>query len=332
MKVQRNLSLRGRAAAVSLRGRAAAVCWRGFAAALMLTAPYAFADSTSTVVVPTTTVPATSTASAGSPAVNIVKNMRAFYEMWLRGMNTQALSGNINGSGMSLAITHTFGVGYKLSDKWAIGVTQGFTQSIDDKPASEKDPWVANDPYLMVSNTSLYKNEKYGVNVFGYMRYYVPVSRASSQNVDKAARTDAGKGSVRLYFNPTKTWLDGKLTLNLITLFQYRIASRSDADRAAANGGSSARENWYFLFDPILAYTVNSWAELYLEYATGYLRHSTDGHMTKLNDTGDGQYLSVGWNFLVGKKLLLNPYLSAGPVFRGVKNTDIGLIASYTFL
>ncbi len=46
--------------------------------------PLAFADG-STVIVPTTTVPATSTASAGSPAVSIVKNVRAFYEMWLRG-------------------------------------------------------------------------------------------------------------------------------------------------------------------------------------------------------------------------------------------------------
>jgi opacity protein-like surface antigen len=313
MKVQRNFT------------------WAVLAAA-MFTAPAAFADSSSTVVVPTTTVPATSTASAASPAVSITKNMRAFYEMWLRGMNTQALSGNVSGGGTSLAITHTFGVGYRLGSKWAIGLTQGFTQTIDEKPASEKDPWVANDPYLMVSNTSLYKNEKYGFNLFGYVRYYLPFSRASSQNVAKAARTDAGLGSVRLYLNPTKTWLDGKLTLNLVTLLQYRLASRSDADRAAANKGSSAREDWYFLFDPILAYTLNSWAEVYLEYATGYLRHSTDGHFTKLNDASDGQYVSLGSNLLVGKKLLLNPYLSAGPVFRGVKNTDIGLIASYTFL
>lgn len=299
--------------------------------AAMFTAPCGFAD-TSTVVVPTTTVPATSTVSANSPAVTITKNMRAFYEMWLRGMNTQALSGNVSGGGTALAINHTFGVGYRLGSKWAVGFTQGFTQSIDDKPTAEKDPWVANDPYLMVSNTSLYKNEKYGINVFGYMRYYLPFSRATNQNVVKAARTEAGAGSVRLYVNPSKTWLDGKLTLNLVTLAQYRLATRSDADRAAANSGSSAREDWFFIFDPLLEYTLVDWASIYLEYATGYIKHSTDGHFSKLNDASDGQYVSVGSNILVGKKLLLNPYLSAGPVFRGVKNTDIGLIASYTFL
>ncbi len=142
-------------------------------------------------------------------------------------MNTQALSGNKDGTGTALAINHTFGVGYRLSKKWSIGLTQSFTQSIDDVPSTEKDPFVANDPYLMVSNTSLWNSEKYGMNVFGYIRYYFPFSRATSQTVAKAGAKDAGMGSVRVYVNPTKTWLDGRLTLNLVTFAQFRLASRA---------------------------------------------------------------------------------------------------------
>ncbi|RYZ99952.1 MAG: hypothetical protein EOP11_18840 [Proteobacteria bacterium] len=294
-----------------------------------------------TVVIPTGPTPIGTTTGSVGPAVSITKNMRAFYEMWLRGMNTQSLSGNVGGTGTSLAINHTFGLGYRINPKWAIGFTQGFTQSIDDKPTAEKDPWIANDPYLALSNVSILKNEAYGLNLFGYVRYYLPISRATRQNADKAAAGEAGNGSLRLYLNPTKTWLDGKLTLNFVLLGQYRLAARSDGDRIAAstkeeNGqkveGNPYRDDFYFIVNPLLAYTLSSTAEVYLEYATGLLNHSTSGALSKLNDPSNGQYVSVGTNLLVGKKLLLNPYLSAGPVFRGVKNTDIGLIASYTFL
>jgi hypothetical protein len=296
-----------------------------------------------TVIIPTGPTPIGTTTNSVGPAVNITKNMRAFYEMWLRGMNTQALSGNTRGNGTSLAINHTFGVGYRINSKWAVGITQGFTQTIDDKPATEADPWIANDPYLALSNTSIWKNDAYGLNLFGYVRYYLPVSRANRRNVDRAAATEAGNGSIRLYFNPTKTWLDGRLTLNFVVFGQYRLAKRSNADRIEATtvrdaggtvttAGNPTRENFYVIIDPLLAYTLSPSAEIYIEYATGLLKHRTDGTLSKLNDPDDGQYVSVGTNLLVGKKLLLNPYLSAGPVFRGVKNTDIGLIASYTFL
>ncbi len=71
------------------------------------------------------------------------------------------------------------------------------------------------------------------------------------------------------------------------------------------------------IFDPLLEYTLSDWASVYLEYATGYIKHRTDGHYSKLNDPDDGQYVSLGSNISVNKRLLLNPYFSAGPCFAG---------------
>lgn len=287
-------------------------------AAALTTAPMAFADTTTT---------ATSSATSSAPAP-ITKNMKAFYEMWLYGPNIQSLSGNVDGTGMNLNILHTFGVGYRLPDNWSVGLTQGFSQTIDEKARSEGDPWVANDPYVSLSNTSLWKDEKRGMNIYGYVRYYAPFSRATNQTADKAGVQDSGYGSVRFYLNPTKTWLDGKLTFNGVMLFQARLPKRSNAARMTANG-QETREDFYLLFDPILAYTLSSKLEVYAEWTTGYLRHKTDGSFGRIKDN---QYTSVGFNILVGKRMLLNPYASAGPKFRGLKNTDLGLIANYTFL
>lgn len=286
----------------------------------------AFADTT-TAAAPT---PSGTSTSEAAPTP-FIKNVRAFYEGYLSGPSAKSLSGNKDGSGTNLSILHTFGVGYRVGNGWSLGFTQGFSQTIDEKPSSEGDPWVANDPYVSVSNSSLWKNEKYGMNLYGYVRYYMPFSRATNRGADAAAVRDSGLGSVRFYLNPTKTWLDGKLTFNGVMLFQARLPKRSNADRLAANG-SETREDFFFLFDPILAYTLNPKLEVYIEYATGYLRHTTDGKLSKLNNPSDGQYAATGLYILVGKKLLLNPFASVGPVFRGVKNADFGLIANYTFL
>jgi hypothetical protein len=62
------------------------------------------------------------------------------------------------------------------------------------------------------------------------------------------------------------------------------------------------------------------------------LRHTTDGKFSKFNDPDYGQWISIGTNHQIGKRLSLNPYLSVGPVFRGLKNTDIGLLGTYAFL
>jgi hypothetical protein len=277
-----------------------------------------------------TAAPAFVTASVGPD--DLMQNARFMYEFWLRGMNSRALSGNTNGEGTNLSVLHTFAFGYQLNQKWSLGFTQAFSQSIDQKPATEKDPWVAENPYFAVVNNSLWKSGDETMNLYAYARYYFPFSRENARAVSQAKRLEAGRGSFRLYVNPTKSFLDGKLTLNLQTLVQIPFARRSGADRAAANGGDPSHEDFHFLFDPILTYTLNSNVEVYLEYATGSLHHYTNGQLSKLTDPDDGQYISEGMNILVGKKLLINPYFSQGPVFRGLKNTDIGILADYTFL
>jgi hypothetical protein len=87
------------------------------------------------------------------------------------------------------------------------------------------------------------------------------------------------------------------------------------------------------VLDPTINYQISPKLEVYLEYATGYLRHQTSGHfVTNPRTPSDGQYVSPGLNWSPTKRIALNPYLSWGPTFRGLKNTDIGLQAQYSFL
>lgn len=275
--------------------------------------------------------PAVQSSTSGFDLSKIRQNMRASYQMWLYGMNTRAMSGNLDGSGTNLNITHYATLGYKVSRKWSVSVTQPFNQTIDEKPASEVDPVVSLDPYITFSNASITKSDRYGTNLSGYIRYYAPLSRSTNRAANAGARSDAGNGALRLLVTPSKTFMDGALTVSGTTLLQYRFPGNSSAERAA-RGGSAIREDYYILFNPSVAYAISSKVEAYVEYASGYLRHSTDGKFSKFNDPVYGQYISPGINWQASKRLALNPYLSVGPVFRGVKNTDIGVIGTYSFL
>jgi len=275
--------------------------------------------------------PAAQSSTSGFDLSKIRQNMRASYQMWLYGMNTRAMSGNVDGSGTNLNITHYTTLGYKVSRKWSVSVTQPFNQVIDEKPASEVDPLVALDPYITFSNASITKSERYGTNLSGYVRYYAPFSRSTNRAADRGARTDAGNGALRLLVTPSKTFMDGALTVAATTLVHFRLPGNSSAERAAKSG-SAIHENYYILLNPSVSYALSSKVEAYVEYASGYLRHSTDGKFSKFNDPVYGQYVSPGINWQASKRLALNPYMSVGPVFRGVKNTDIGLIGTYSFL
>lgn len=308
------------------------------AAALALHTAVAVADSSGT-----------ETPAAASSSSDILgklkKNAKANYLAWLTGPNSRALSGNVAGEGTALTITHYPAVGYRLGSKWTMMITQPFTQSIDEKPSTEQDPFLANDPYITFSNSRILHSDKYGTNLFGYIRYYAPFSRATRDGYNAGSFRDRGNGVIRFYMNPSKTFMDGALTLNFVTLLNYSLPGNSAAERAAKSSrevakggtpnkytGTGVREDFYFVIDPSIAYALSDKVEVYLEYATGYIRHTTDGKLSKMNHPTDGQYISPGLNITVGKNVFLNPYVSFGPVFRGLKNMDIGLQAQYTFL
>jgi len=70
---------------------------------------------------------------------------------------------------------------------------------------------------------------------------------------------------------------------------------------------------------------------MYLEYATGYLRHSTDGKWTSVAIPTMAN-TSLRYHLNPNKKLSVNPYISWGPVFQGLGKADLGLQVQYTFL
>jgi len=259
----------------------------------------------------------------------IRRDISGSHTIWLIGPNTQALSGNKDGSGTNLTIIHYPSIGYRLGSKWKVSVTQPFNQVIDENPKSSQ--FGFTEPYINFSNSRILHSDIYGAHLSGAIRYYFPVAKSSYSAVNTGSPRDAGHGSVRIALMPSKSFLDGSLKLAFTGLFLYRFNKNSPAQRLA-KGGPDYREDFYFLVTPNLAYEINSDLEVYAEYATGYIRHTTNGKFSKLNDPDYGQWISVGTNHQIGKRLSLNPYLSVGPVFRGIKNTDIGLLGTYAFL
>lgn len=280
---------------------------------------------------------AESSASSGDFLGSLQKKGIASYLAWLTGPNTQALSGNKDGSGTNLTLTHFATIGYKLTDKMSLTATQAVQQLIDDKPAKEVNPWVFTDPYLTLSHSKLAHAEGLATafNLSGYLRYYVPVGRGTHDTNNAGRVNDTGYGAMRVFVNPSLSWFDGKLSLSPQTLANFKFASLSREERARrAGGGNGDREDFYVLFDPVLDYQISSKVDVYIEYATGYLRHHSNGKfVTNPRTPGDGQWVSPGLNWSPTKHIALNPYFSWGPEFKGgLKNTDIGLQAQYSFL
>ncbi len=297
-------------------------------AGIMALTANAWADSTASV-------PASATPSSSSSTSEffgkVRKNLRGTYQNWFRGSTIRTLSGNTDGSGTNLLMTHYAALGYKLGSKWSMSMTQPFTQAIDEQPATSVDPFVAGDPYVTFTNSRVLHSDKYGTNLYTYLRYYAPFSRATNRNMNAASVNDAGRGQVRLYLSPTKTFLDGAVTLNLQTLFQYRIAARNNAERTLANG-EPYRNDLVFIFDPVLSWAPNETYEWYIEYAFD-MTHNTKGNiLSKWTKWKANDYFSPGVNIMVTKKLLVNPYLEITPKAKEFKNMGIGSNIVYYFL
>jgi hypothetical protein len=283
----------------------------------------------------TNTLPSSAGNSSSSNAwwETASKSMRASYLFRLAGPSVQSLSGNATGGGTSLAITHFPTLGYRIGSKWSVSATQPFSQRIDEAPAAQADPFVANDPYVTFTNGNILSQARHGVSLSGYLRYIIPVSRATNQNSKLGRRPDAGNGAVQVYLGASRSELDGKVTVAVAALGRYRIPGLSSQERGALSG-SSVREDYFLLLNPSVSYAFSPKYDVYIEYISGFLTHSTDSKWTKFNDPNVGQLVSVGTNAYLGR-LSINPSLSAGPKFNQLKilkTTSIGLDVSYSFM
>lgn len=284
------------------------------------------ANSTATASAPS--VGGSATQSSTSELLRKIRSKtRANYVFEMYGMNTEALSGNVAGGGTNLTINHYFGLGYKIGSKWSVMATQPFKQVIDEKPSSVVDPFSASDPYLTFSNSSILKSAPNNFNLSGYIRWYAPTSRLSQQRVDAASRVETGYGLLRAALTPSFSWMDGALSFNFYNFFYYRLAKNSSQERFLKTGNPN-RDDFYYIMDPILSYTLNKTFSVYLEYGA-VLRHNTEGKWTNLKKE---HYVATGLYINATPKLFLMPYISARPEARGFRSMDMGLIASYTLL
>jgi hypothetical protein len=283
----------------------------------------AWADSTS--------APAAASPSSASSTSEffskIRKNIRGNYINEFSGPYVRSPSGNLDGSGTNLLMIHYISLSYVLGSKWRVGITQPAYMRIDEKPSSQVDPFEPTDPYLTFTNTRVLGSERYGTNLYAYLRYYIPVSKSTINGANSYSPSDKGNGQLRFTLIPSISLMGGALNLSGATFVQYRIAKQSSHDRAAAKGDPN-RDDMIFVFDPILAYTVNDTVEAYLEYAFD-MTHSTEGKWTSWKK---GDYLAPGLNLQLTKKFLLNPYLLWEPRFKELRNTGIGVTAVYAFL
>jgi hypothetical protein len=313
------------------------------------------------VVAPAAHAEETNSSTAGANQSFLEKYGIASYLLWAQQMHTEALSGNRDGTGTNLLFEHFFTVGAKLSKKVSLKGTVYFDQNIDEDDTTRQ--WEPGDVYLTLSDNSLVHSDVYGFNLDGYVRLYAPTSPRTINGINAGGTSDMGHGKMRLLLNPVKTWFDGKLSFSGLAYMNFYFNRMSPQERfdagtrEAAKGGkatpTSTRQDMYLVLDPSLTYSVSSKVDVYIEWASGVLRHFTSGvtgtgpvdsRWTSINNPSDGMYLSPGVNWNPTKKLSLNPYLSyqlsavhdtdVNSVKRRVSlfHADIGLQVSYAFL
>jgi|GEM_PF-5040346 len=293
---------------------------------------------------------ATSESSSGNSVWNAIqKNGKASYLMWLYGAHTEALSGNRAGAGTDLTVDHFIAIGASLGNGFTLKMTNLGRQSINEAPEAAGKSFVWQDPYFTLSKSGLLKSEAMAFNMDAYIRYYAPFSRPNVDARNKGAIDDKGRGVVRLYVAPAKSFMDGKLTFTGTMLTNIKLNSKTPQERFDAatrefaktgrgNDGTSVvsyRKDMYVLLDPTVAYTVSNKLEIYLEWYALF-DHTTNGKWTSIDEPESDQTLSPGLNWTPTKKILVNPYLeykvSVEKKERKLGVASVGVQMQYTFL
>ena len=279
------------------------------------------------------------TSTAAQTADPLSKKIKVSYTGWLTGMTYDNPDGRA-GTGPDLSIRHTLNLGFKVTPKVKIGVSQHMYQYIRSDAAAID----AQDPkkrtlemgplFFKISHAELIKNEFINFTMPTTLAYYYPNSNAYKNSVGRS--TDVARGQILLEYIPTSSF--GKFTVNMDNLFVYRLAENAP----------NSREDFYLVFDPGVSYAISSVVEIGMDYSTGRIRHTsnvaTGGHVwTKLNKKDDkSQGFEITASITPNKNLSMIPYISwsrpaigatdgEGPTFQ-LNKMDIGFIASYNFM
>ena len=264
-------------------------------------------------------------ASTSSTQSTILKNSIASYTMWVTGPTTGALDGK-EGVGSKVALDQFAKVGYRVSSKWTVSFTQPWTNTIREAAGKDRNLMWQN-PYLTASNSNITQSTRYGTKLSGYLRYYMPLSHSSADNVGK--RVDTKNGVLRAVLDPTKTFADGAVTVSG-AIYAHRLFAGEKPGEA-----TSEQRDWRFYLYPRVTYQATDTFQPYVAYFNDLEHVRLDktraggGRWQSFNDKHLAE-LGFDWQPIAG--LNLNPYLEYPLSISPSPNMTVNLIAEYAFL
>lgn len=244
-------------------------------------------------------------ATSTTEAPSVWSKFRAGTDIWWIGPTSKDIDGRAIGRGPDMQIRYYPSIGYKITPKMTVRAAIEGRQFI--RPKDLEDPtrkdFVLVDPYVTLSHSALLESEKFASSLAGSLRYYVPSSRPTHDGI--GGRNDRGNGMVRVGLVPSKSFLDGDLTISSANYLYYRFAQEKHPNHT----------NYEMLFVPSVAYTVSPKLEVAVEYATGYIRHSkatgVNHNLSRLNaQDGLGQWISPSITYTPNKYVSFNPAIS----------------------
>jgi hypothetical protein len=238
----------------------------------------------------------------------------------LIGPTLQHLDGNTDGRGSFVSLQNYLSLEGRLDQNWRLHIGGEFRQTWrpEDPRRPDRKSFEARDPHLGLSRRNIIRGDTFSLGARA--RYFFPLSENTKYRVGR--RNDAGRGELNIGLSPAWRLMGGDIYISCGTNFYYKFAERPPA----------VRENYSVRLWPALSYRISSKLAAKLEYSTGYLRHTTDGKWTKLNDRFYGQKIFAGGVWSPTRNLSFNPSLGWGSHTFRLNNPELSLFTSYYFL
>jgi hypothetical protein len=248
------------------------------------------------------------------------RNFDLSYASLVTGPTLEHLDANKDGKGTDMGWRNYLNAGAELGNNWeaSMGVEgRQYFRPADPKKPNRKDfEW--RDPTVSLSRGKIVEAGAYQLSA--KLRYSIPMTEYNKSNVGKTY--DAGNGEINLGFNNSWRLRDGDWTLSLPLDLYYKIAEAPPA----------VREDYSARAKAIVAYRIAAKYATKVEYSTGYIRHSTNGKWSKLNDKLLGQEVLLAFNYFPIRNLTISPGLGWGSETFRFNSAKASLYVSYNVL
>lgn len=246
------------------------------------------------------------------------EKLDATYAGLMEGPTLDHLDGNKDGKGTFIQIKHYLYGDYEVAPYWRVEAGSEFRQYFrpDDPKKPGRSNFESRDPYVGIARRDLVKGDLF--SLVARARYYIPVSENTKGRVGKAF--DTGNGT--LNFFSSAAWKFGKFSFTCPLEVWVNLAKAPIAER----------EQYTVKFKTQFAYKLDQQWAAKAEYSTGDMRHTANGHWSKLNDRELGHKVVAGATYAPVKEVLVNPALTWGKAHWQLNRPEISLYASYNFL